>query len=240
MPDATDKKSTENSPKDSSFWIVLGDVHNDTSKLAHIPELADASGVIISGDMSNVGSKVQVERILDTFLQHNPRLLAQVGNMDLPESTAILQERHCNLHREVKELAKGLGVMGVGYSSPTPFHTPSEATEDDLSAWLSEGGELLRAFACRVAVIHTPPHNTNCDRISNGMHVGSMAVRKFIEIYQPDVCITGHIHESVGSDCIGKTQIINPGELAMGGYVRLDYDGKMVQAHFLQCDEQKS
>jgi len=46
--------------------------------------------------------------------------------------------------------------------------------------------------------------------------VGSVAVRLFIEKYQPKICFTGHIHESVGVDKIGDTHIINPGMLNRG------------------------
>jgi Icc-related predicted phosphoesterase len=54
-----------------------------------------------------------------------------------------------------------------------------------------------------------------------GRSVGSKAVRQFIEKYQPDVCVTGHIHESKAVDRIGKTQIINPGLFGSGGYVMI-------------------
>ncbi|MEL6527750.1 MAG: hypothetical protein AAFQ07_18785, partial [Chloroflexota bacterium] len=45
----------------------------------------------------------------------------------------------------------------------------------------------------------------------SNQHVGSKAVRAFIERVQPLVCFTGHMHECVTIDRIGDTQIINPG-----------------------------
>ena len=51
------------------------------------------------------------------------------------------------------------------------------------------------------------------------MHVGSTAVREFIEEAQPDICLCGHIHESRAVDRIGRTVVVNPGALAGGGYV---------------------
>lgn len=41
--------------------------------------------------------------------------------------------------------------------------------------------------------------------------VGSTAVRKAIEKYQPLLGLHGHIHESKGVTKIGKTLAINPG-----------------------------
>jgi len=43
-------------------------------------------------------------------------------------------------------------------------------------------------------------------------------VRSFIEQEQPLICFTGHIHEGVGIDSIGKTKIVNPGPFKDGGY----------------------
>jgi hypothetical protein len=51
-----------------------------------------------------------------------------------------------------------------------------------------------------------------------GKHVGSTAVRKFIEERQPDIAICGHIHEARGQDVIGKTKIVNCGTAAKGYY----------------------
>jgi Icc-related predicted phosphoesterase len=66
---------------------------------------------------------------------------------------------------------------------------------------------------------HNPPFDTRTDRVSFNQPVGSHTVREFIEKYQPDVCVTGHIHESRAVDRLGKTQIINPGLFGAGGYV---------------------
>jgi len=48
-----------------------------------------------------------------------------------------------------------------------------------------------------VFVIHTPPDQTNLDKCYEGRHVGSMAVRLFIEKHQPYLTLHGHIHEAV-------------------------------------------
>ena len=50
--------------------------------------------------------------------------------------------------------------------------------------------------------------------------VGSTAVRKLVESYQPLLTIHGHIHESGGERKIGKTLCINPGSEANHGILR--------------------
>jgi len=75
-----------------------------------------------------------------------------------------------------------------------------------------------------IYVFHTPPDNTNLDQVIHGFskaHVGSMAVRKFIEQSQPYITLHGHIHETVivsGSfkDQIGKSICLAPGNYSKG------------------------
>ena len=68
-----------------------------------------------------------------------------------------------------------------------------------------------------VFVLHSPPRDTRCDMIGAQTHVGSRAIRAFIETHQPPLVLTGHIHESprVSSsyrDAIGRTVTVNPGQ----------------------------
>ncbi len=66
-------------------------------------------------------------------------------------------------------------------------------------------------------VLHDPPWNTTLDTLWNGQHIGSMAVRRFIEQHQPPLVLSGHIHESPKAsgkilDRIGETLCVNPGQ----------------------------
>jgi Icc-related predicted phosphoesterase len=54
--------------------------------------------------------------------------------------------------------------------------------------------------------------------------VGSTVVRAFVEREQPQLVLCGHIHESRGTDEIGRTQIVNPGPVAAGHYAVVDVD----------------
>lgn len=66
-------------------------------------------------------------------------------------------------------------------------------------------------------VLHDPPYGTALDTLWNGQHIGSMAVRRFIEGHQPPLVLSGHIHESPKAsgkitDRIGGTVCVNPGQ----------------------------
>ncbi|MEO1289117.1 MAG: hypothetical protein AAFV93_15240, partial [Chloroflexota bacterium] len=66
----------------------------------------------------------------------------------------------------------------------------------------------------KILVTHQPPYGTKADSTWTGKHVGSHAIREFIELEQPLICFTGHIHEAVSIDTIGKTKIINSGMIS--------------------------
>jgi Icc-related predicted phosphoesterase len=120
--------------------------------------------------------------------------------------------------------------MGLGGSNYTPFKTPYEFSEQELAAFLDSGFSRISAAADFILVSHTPPFRTQTDRLANGSHVGSIAVRTFIEQQQPALCLTGHIHESAGQDTIGRTLVLNPGMLKHGGYIEITIENGAIRA----------
>jgi Icc-related predicted phosphoesterase len=67
-----------------------------------------------------------------------------------------------------------------------------------------------------IYVCHTPPANTPLDQMPRGRHVGSRALRAFIEEHAPPLTLHGHIHESPAMSGryaarVGTTWSINPG-----------------------------
>lgn len=209
-------------------WIVVGDVHQNAAALARIPGVGQAQALIISGDMTNRGGAGQAQSVLEAALRANPRVLAQVGNMDEAGVDAHLSGLGVNIHRRAVLLAPGLALMGVGWSTPTPFGTPSEASETDMAAWLAETHakalDLAGPDGHVLAVIHNAPHGTRLDLLPNGAHVGSTAVRSFLEAAQPAVCVCGHIHEARGEERLGRCHVLNPGMLSGGGFARVSLE----------------
>jgi uncharacterized protein len=82
-------------------------------------------------------------------------------------------------------------------------------------------------------VLHSPPRETACDLIGPGTHVGSRAIRAFIERRQPPLVLSGHIHESprVSSayrDAIGRTVVVNPGQFGTARLCGVWFDPQRV------------
>lgn len=216
-------------------WIVLGDLHDKAARLGDIRGLEEADGVIVTGDLTVTGGVAQARKVLEKLTRYNPVIYAQIGNMDRAEITDWLAEQGWNTHICVRELAPGVAIMGLGGSTFTPFGTPSEFPESRFADWLEHMWREARTFRHVVLSVHTPPHDTLCDVVGDGIHVGSTAVRDFILEAQPDVCLCGHIHESRAVDRLGRTVLVNPGAFATGGYavLRLAGDDLSVTLHML-------
>jgi Icc-related predicted phosphoesterase len=97
-----------------------------------------------------------------------------------------------------------------GCVSPEEGHRSVPVTpEEQRFTTIKEDLDLLAAeddLTDAVFLFHTPPHGTDLDRadldgkliegIQPDVHVGSIAVRRFIEERQPLLTLHGHIHES--------------------------------------------
>jgi Icc-related predicted phosphoesterase len=160
------------------------------------------------------------------------------GNDDEFVIDAILDRSEytpINADGKVLEIAGGLQLLASGWSNYTPWQTPREETEDELYARLEGLAEQVRDPRRAVFMIHVPPHDSGLDTaplldenlrptVSAGDvlrgPVGSTAVRRLIEKYQPLLTVHGHIHESGGERRIGPTLCINPGSEANHGILR--------------------
>ncbi len=201
------------------YWIGVGDIHDDAANIARIPGVKEAEGIFISGDMTTALGVPAAKKVVKQLQAVNPHVRAQIGNMDGEEVQIWLEEEGLNIHRKVMEIAPQIWVMGLGWASTTPFATPSEVPDGQLALWLEESYAQLPANYKQLLLIsHTPPFGTTVDDIGNDRHVGSQAIRDFIEKVRPTACLTGHIHEAKAVETLAGTTIVNPGMLAEGGY----------------------
>jgi Icc-related predicted phosphoesterase len=125
-------------------------------------------------------------------------------------------------------------MITVGWSTPTPWDTPREATEESLAEMIDRELVKIPDDSRCVFNLHCPPKDTPIDaclqledtsklgpgelprpdRTGGRFHYmggGSLAVRQAIERHQPVVGLHGHIHESGGRFRLGRTQCFNPG-----------------------------
>jgi uncharacterized protein len=125
-------------------------------------------------------------------------------------------------------------MVTVGHSNTTPFASPREMPEDELEAHIRASASGVSNFSGAIFTFHAPPYGTGLDLapaleglkvVTKGGHtilvpVGSTAVRKTIEEFQPLLALHGHVHESRGTKMIGRTLCINAGSEYSEGVLR--------------------
>ena len=202
----------------------LVDVHGRFDAVPDaIGAIGEADVLLIGGDITTGGTPDHAAAAIERWRPLAPRLLAVAGNMDSAEIDARLSDLGVALDARGHRVG-GVGVFGVSAAPHSPLRTPYEVSEDELDRRIREGFSAVRGCSVKVFCPHAPPRGTSCDRLPNGEHVGSTAVRSFVDREQPDVVLCGHIHEARGVDRIGGTQIVNPGPAGAGHYAIVDID----------------
>jgi Icc-related predicted phosphoesterase len=162
------------------------------------------------------------------------RLYVMPGNDDelyLDEHMTGASVENCDERRiEVG----GYDLYSLSWANPTPWETPREAPEDEL--WEHILGVIgdETDFSRAIFNFHVPPHASELDwgpaldadfqMQSEGgqakqVPIGSTAVRRAIEEFQPLLGLHGHVHESRGVTKIGRTVCVNPGSRYAEGVV---------------------
>jgi Icc-related predicted phosphoesterase len=186
------------------------------------------------------------------------RLYLTGGNDDEPSVLAELEDLNTDhvvaCEGAVVEVDDRHTMITVGLSTPTPWDTPREASEEEIAMAIErEVAKVPDPSRC-VFNFHCPPKDTSIDtclalETSTGLGPGelpkplrkggrfvytgggSTAVREAVARYQPTVALHGHIHESMGRFRIGRTQCFNPGsEYLQGvlqGWIVALRDGKL-------------
>ena len=203
--------------------ISFGDIHDNAENLGKMSAVLESADIVlVTGDLTNYHGKDYAEAVINNIKEHNDTVLAQPGNLDQKDVDDYLTSLDINIHGN-GYIFGDVGVFGVGGSNITPFKTPNEYSEEEIKHFLEDGYKKVSACKIKIMVPHMPPLNTKVDKVVTGLHVGSNSVREFIEKYEPDICICGHIHEAAGGDHIGNTLIFNAGMFKEGGYVEVEY-----------------
>lgn len=151
------------------------------------------------------------------------KLFMSAGNDDHMEVDAVLNSCPAVTNGNDRIVpVNGCEMATFAWANPTPWNTPREKPDEQLEPMLEE---LISGVADKSNAIfnfHVPPHGYALDlapeltadlvqAADRKVHVGSRAVARMIEKYQPLLGLHGHIHESRGVQRIGRTVVLNPG-----------------------------
>ncbi len=192
---------------DKKFKILAAsDIHGDTDatkKLAAKAKKEDVDLVVLAGDLSGF---VETEGILKPFMDNDQKVVFVPGNWDSSVTADVLTKMY-----GVKNVGKhyvkygDVGVFGVG--SPDG---QLDLDEEKAFNKLKKDFGKIKDLEKKIMVSHIHAAGTKSE--FSGIP-GSTGVRKAIEEFQPDIFLSGHIHEAEGlKDQVGKTKVFSVGE----------------------------
>ena len=201
--------------------LALTDIHGSYATAEKIIQKESADVVILGGDLTNVGTVKEVENAVKKFLSTAKQLFCVAGNMDLPQHDDAFVQLGVSINAR-GVIIDDVGFFGVSAAPHSPLHTPYEISEQEIAERIEQGFVQVKQSRYKVFVPHAPPYGTKVDIVHAGFHVGSTAVREFIELHKPDIVICGHIHEARGQDTIEQTKIVNCGPTGKGYYAIIE------------------
>ena len=205
--------------------LCITDLHSSATALAGI--LAEAGPVdliLLGGDITSFGTPEEAANLVGQAQSRGVPVLAVAGNCDSLQIDARLSEMGVGIHGR----GVTLGLVGFhGLSASPPWRSHMYCLEEgQLLQALQAGYEQIAHAHRHVVLAHAPPRDGRLDRTFLGQHVGSTALRQFIEKHQPDLVVCGHVHEARGVELLGRTTVVNCGAASTGRYalVQIDLD----------------
>ncbi|GBC72243.1 3',5'-cyclic adenosine monophosphate phosphodiesterase CpdA [archaeon HR03] len=208
--------------------LQASDIHGSMAAASALAEKAmNYDIVVLVGDITHFGAVPQAEPILATVAKSGRPVLFVPGNCDHPSLLGWRppNKNIINIHGAIVRQG-GYDFYGLGGGNLSPFNTLIEFSEEEFESMLSKFNPASESF---ILISHTPPFGVDAD-IGRGRHLGSTAIRKFVETKRPLAVCCGHIHEGRSISKIGETVVVNAGPAKEGFYASLEILGKEVKA----------
>jgi uncharacterized protein len=184
--------------------LAAGDIHGDAKlaqELAKRAEREKVDLVILTGDIVGL---IETDNLIKPFTDRHEKVLFVPGNWDSPETAEFLARRYGIKNLDEYHAQYGnVGIFGTGNAGTLSLNE-KKAFEN-----LKKNFEKIKNLEKKIMVTHMHAQGTKSELSG---FPGSSGIRKAIEKFQPDLFISGHIHELEGiEEKIGKTRVINIG-----------------------------
>ena len=194
--------------KDKKKFKILaaGDFHGSSAiakRLANKAEKEKVDLVVLAGDITGM---VETKNLLKPFKDKNQKVVFVPGNWDTKETADFLSKLYG---------VKNIGEHYVKYNNVGIFGIGSPDWEMNLNEKktfnkLKKDFDKIKDLEKKIMISHIHAADTKSE--FSGIP-GSTALKKAIKEFQPDLFISGHIHEAEGlSEKIGKTKVISVGK----------------------------
>ncbi len=218
--------------------IGISDLHGNLAVLQRIlqqgilPQNRSRELILVGGDITSFGSPDYAEELVNAARALGFNVRAVAGNCDSAQIDRRLLELGVSLHGRGIVL-DGVGIHGLS-AMPPWREKMHHFTEEELSGFLLDGYRQIGQPAHHVVLSHAPPRAEMVDLTRGSQHVGSTALRRFIDRTQPDLVVCGHIHEARGVEMLGRTTVVNCGFAAAGEYAVIELGERVtVELHSL-------
>jgi Icc-related predicted phosphoesterase len=185
--------------------LAAGDIHGDSSiskKLAERAEKENVDLVILIGDITGA---VPSKNIIKPFIEKHKRVIFVPGNWESKTDADTLAKMYGikNIERNYV-VYNGVGIFGVG-SADWNLYPDDEKTFKHLEKQHNK----IKNLEKKIMISHIHAAGTKSEL--SGVP-GNEGLRFAIEKFQPNLFISGHIHELEGvEERVGKTKVVNIG-----------------------------
>lgn len=207
-------------------------------------DIAQSDLIFIAGDIT-LGAKavnraqIFLEKLAELF-PPSKTVYFIPGNHDLPFLSVdqpwypphFIQMHNRTLEIRSSQVNKPIFLVGFG-GAKLGLYNNFAFSEEEIYSHLKKLFESIatkRQTAPYLTILlgHDPPQNTALDLNFQKNHVGSESMRAIIEKYQPDLAVSGHIHESAAVESIGKTICVNAGESRQDKYAIIQIENEKI------------
>jgi len=192
--------------------LAAGDIHGDTglaSKLAELAKKENVDLVILCGDITQF--EQSTENLIGHFAKQKKKVLLIPGNHETIATADFLAELYGmkNIHGYSVKY-QDVGIFGAGGS--TVVGPNCIIGEDEMLELLKQGFERIKYLPTKIMVTHEHPKGSKMEKFTQ-FFPGSVAIRKAVDQFQPDILLCSHVHEAEGiEEKIGRTRVINVGK----------------------------
>jgi uncharacterized protein len=181
--------------------LAAADLHGDIEIAKDLSKKAKKNKVdlvVLAGDIS--GYELENGKILEPFIEQKQRVAFIPGNWDTEQENNTLKYLAKSIQNYYITY-KNTGIAGIGNPDWEPIRL------EDLQI-LKKNFERMKPKK-RILISHWHAKGTKAE--FSGIK-GDEHLRQIVEEIQPDILISGHIHEAEGiEDKIGKTRVIQVG-----------------------------
>jgi len=186
--------------------LAAGDLHGDVEvarRLSDKGRREKVDLVVLAGDI--YGYDGGVGGILSPFREAGQKVLFVPGNCDFDEDVEELSLVGKNLDG-CYVTYDGVGFAGVGCANWKLAHDAEDlARVSEVFSRMKSGKKIL--------VSHLHAEGTRAEDFGFEGWCGDFVLRTAVEILQPDLLISGHIHEAEGvRDMVGRTEVVQVGK----------------------------